>query len=281
MDDKLAVLLRENNISPDGFTESSGAGDVYSGVLPADVNRVETWLRLAKGAQQSGFFPILRGDPDSVYTGYHSNPQAILADAPAGPLQEILKPLLSARIESLRNVSQMFPEAAVKLPVDQDPVDIDELARSVDKAGLYGFGGRPVIEAQWPTAPAKPSKIRFHTIDRLRDKPCALSMVKVSKGYQAFAHIEFEPGESGLYTPEMLVAIFREWRDQFQIAPAVITGDTIECVVLQPPSTQNDCMTLASQQWVFCEDIVGQGTQSVRNLAMELCNKRTWFFWWD
>jgi len=45
--------------------------------------------------------------------------------------------------------------------------------------------------------------------------------------------------------------------------------------------TEPEAMRLAARQWIFCEDIVSQGTQSIRGLAMEIYRSGHWVFWWD
>ena len=67
----------------------------------------------------------------------------------------------------------------------------------------------------------------------------------------------------------------------YKIDGNTITGDVLECLVLKPPQTPEQAMQLAAEQWIFCDDIVGQGTQSIRNLAIEIWQSKTWFFWWD
>jgi len=81
--------------------------------------------------------------------------------------------------------------------------------------------------------------------------------------------------------PEIQVAVFRNWHERFGAAPACITQDVVECVVDRPPQDEPASMALAAEQWLFCEDIVSQGTQSVRNLAIGLWRSPKWFFWWD
>ncbi|WP_414650247.1 DUF4253 domain-containing protein, partial [Duganella sp.] len=34
-------------------------------------------------------------------------------------------------------------------------------------------------------------------------------------------------------------------------------------------------------QYLYCADIVDQGTESIEALAATLLNARVWYFWWD
>jgi hypothetical protein len=77
------------------------------------------------------------------------------------------------------------------------------------------------------------------------------------------------------------VAVLREWQKEYSAVPACITGDVLECAVVKRPQTELEAMKLAAEQWIFCDDIVSQGTQSIRKLAMEIWRSPNWFFWWD
>ena len=48
-----------------------------------------------------------------------------------------------------------------------------------------------------------------------------------------------------------------------------------------PPVDKESAEKLAREQFIFCTDIVYQGTETIRNLAATLMNAKAWFFWWD
>ncbi len=60
-----------------------------------------------------------------------------------------------------------------------------------------------------------------------------------------------------------------------------MSADVIEMRVARPPTTREDAMALANEQYAYCEDIVHQGVESLSNLAATLLNGTVWFFWWD
>jgi hypothetical protein len=62
---------------------------------------------------------------------------------------------------------------------------------------------------------------------------------------------------------------------------ACVSGDVIEMTVARPPMTKEAAMELAKEQFLYCPDIVYQGTESVEALAAGLLDARVWFFWWD
>ena len=76
-------------------------------------------------------------------------------------------------------------------------------------------------------------------------------------------------------------AVMRYWGEKHDAEIVSIAGDVIECVVRRPPTTVEDSIELAWEQFWYCNDIVDQGTWSVANLAAGLMNSNYWFFWWD
>ena len=73
----------------------------------------------------------------------------------------------------------------------------------------------------------------------------------------------------------------RYWREMYGAELASITADTIEFTVADPPATDEAALTLATQQYLYCRDIVDKGVGSVEALAELLRGSTRWFFWWD
>lgn len=81
--------------------------------------------------------------------------------------------------------------------------------------------------------------------------------------------------------PEAHCAFHREWQNKFGAEITSMSGDTVECIVKNPPIDQTTAIILAWEQYWYCADIVEQGCGSVANLAATLINSPYWFFWWD
>jgi hypothetical protein len=197
-----------------------------------------------------------------------ADPQTILAAAPIGNIREILQPRFEERRD---DIVEMIAEAA-------DATDMDHLARLVDASGINSFGGRVEIAQPWPSE--APDCVSLHTIEDLKGKAAAVSLIRVEHSSDVPAHLGFG-GWNDCPSPELQVADLREWRKEYGAVPACITHDVLECVVVKRPQTEAEALKLAAEQWIFCDDIVGQGTQTVRNLAMEIWRSPNWFFWWD
>ncbi len=78
-----------------------------------------------------------------------------------------------------------------------------------------------------------------------------------------------------------LVAVSKYWHDVYGADIAAVTRDTIEYTVENPPTDRKVAEKLAREHFIYCPDIVDQGTQTLRNLASGLVNGKFWCFWWD
>lgn len=81
--------------------------------------------------------------------------------------------------------------------------------------------------------------------------------------------------------PDEHAAIFKYWDQKYGISVVGITTDVIELEVRNPPTSKEQALQLAEEQFIYCPDIVYQGTQTIAALASTLLNGRIWFFWWD
>ena len=82
-------------------------------------------------------------------------------------------------------------------------------------------------------------------------------------------------------TPAQQAVALRAWQDRFGARLVFVGEATLELLVARPPRDLESVRTLAWEHYLFCPDIVDQGTNSVAGLAHELAGSPTWFFWWD
>jgi hypothetical protein len=161
--------------------------------------------------------------------------------------------------ERLNSLREMMPEFA-------EATDMDRLAAMADASGIYSFGERTQIEQVWPVDTPAPTRARFQTLKRAKGTPSVLLLVRVEHSWEVPAYLEFG-GWNDCPAPELHVAVLREWRNNYRAAPACITGDVLECVVIKRPQTEAEAMKLAAEQWIFCEDIVGDGNLEISDLV--------------
>ncbi len=269
MIDSLAKLLIGAGLEPDTFTAAGGDEGIFRGEVRAG-KVFETWANLAKGARETKYWPIIRGVSGESFEQIERDPVEILAAAPVGPIHEILRPRADERRESLRAMMPQLGGAA----------DMYQLAAMADAAGINEFGGSDEEGEEWPTEPAHQGRVKLHSLKGRKGQASTVVLVRIEHTYEVPAYLGFG-GWNDCPAPEVQVAVLREWQMEYRAVPVCMTGDVLEFVVNGRPQTEAAAMKLAAEQWIFCEDIVSQGTQSVRKLGMSIWQAPTWFFWWD
>lgn len=80
---------------------------------------------------------------------------------------------------------------------------------------------------------------------------------------------------------EVHCMLWQYWEAKYQAKIVGISHDTIEAHVANPPVSKEEAIELAIEQYLYCNDIVDQGCESIANLASSIMNSNVWFFWWD
>lgn len=75
--------------------------------------------------------------------------------------------------------------------------------------------------------------------------------------------------------------MFKRWNDLYGAEVIGMLPDLIEMYVPRPPIDRAQALQLSWEQFVYCRDIVYQGTQTLAALAALLLQGPAWFFWWD
>jgi hypothetical protein len=246
--------------------------NVWTGGVPGAAV-TDLWLALRDAFERTSLWPVIRGEP-GCREDSPVDAAATLRAVPHGPVREIL----SSRLEQQRSFAGMLE---LTIPPD---IDAPKLAQLLDASGAFAFGGKRTAPEPWPTQPPMISKVEFHSalsVQKHSPFPVVeLSLIALKHPYEAPAYLGFG-GWNECPGPEIQVAVLREWFEHYGAEPAAMTGDVLECVVERAPKSEAECLELAADQWLFCEDIVSQGPMSVRRLAIELWRQPKWFFWWD
>ena len=267
MHKNVAALLAKFGVDPAGFEPHESAADVVSGEVPGEI-ATELWMAIRDLHGTTGVWPIFRG-VDSSFDSFD-----VPEDTEAVPEGD-MELLLHARIAELKEVYADPPgKGTAKLSMEDIAARADE--ESID-------GSTDVEYEDWSSDETDPEPVFLTVHDADAEQPVDsvwLSLVPVAHPWQAIQKLGFG-GYNECPSPALLAALFREWHTACGAEPAVITGDIIECFVARPPQTEAQAWKLAVEQWLTCEDVVSQGTQSVRNLAKGLRLSPTWYFWWD
>jgi hypothetical protein len=104
--ESLSDVLVANGLNPDSFAACAGDEKIFRGELPTG-RVVETWMKLAKAASETKYWPIIRGALDDCQEPVECDADAVLAAVPAGNIREILESRMVERREAL---AEIMPE---------------------------------------------------------------------------------------------------------------------------------------------------------------------------
>lgn len=136
-------------------------------------------------------------------------------------------------------------------------------------------------EGEWP-AITEPMSLGAHN-EVLSRKPVPtvyIACIPTPRSWEIPAYLEYG-GWNSCPTAEQQVAVLKHWHERHGIELYAIVDAVLECHVTRPPRTREDALALAHEQYLFCSDIVDQGTGTIADLGGALINSPAWYFWWD
>ena len=162
---------------------------------------------------------------------------------------------------------------AVQLPRDLQKHFDDE----------YGDDSVPPPLGEWPAPGAGEKMALTIATDILTGKPLDrvhILLVPAADGSEVPAYLHWGawnacPG------PELHVALLRRWQARYGVELVGLSGDTMNLRVAKRPATRDEALDLAREHYLYCSDIVDQGTEALAPLAASLMDSDWWFFWWD
>jgi hypothetical protein len=166
-----------------------------------------------------------------------------------------------------------------------------DLARGIDAARWFEerHASDPeyyeIEEAEWPDTDSDPGTVEDLTSHRDLLTGALLSnvhiaMIPAAEAWMVPCYLRIG-GWNECPNAEEHAAIFKYWGEKYGARVVCIGDDVIEMIVTRPPTTREDALALAKEQYLYCADIVQQGTESIEVLAAGLLNSRVWYFWWD
>jgi hypothetical protein len=142
--------------------------------------------------------------------------------------------------------------------------------------------GYEAEEGEWPEEDCATTELISHR-DILTGQPLEkvhITVLPTNEAWQAACYLNTGGWNDVPFAHENS-ALWRYWEQRYGAKVACIAGDVVEFTVERPPRTQAEAMTLARQHFVYCRDIVHQGTNTIETLAATLLKAPVWFFWWD
>lgn len=218
--------------------------------LPFEVLRVPGRTVLAKIAQleqEARGYPVLLGNPED-FERFRENFS-----------------YQSQTSEQLISVAESIdPEVWLKKRADSDP-DYYELTRD-----------------DWPDEAIPNNRISAHLSHATRapQEVSIIGLLATTESWKAPSILKFG-GWNECPFPQEHSAIHKYWGEKYGAKVVSVTNDVIELRVARPPTTREDALNLARQQFIYCSDIVHQGVGSVDALAATVLDASVWFFWWD
>lgn len=134
----------------------------------------------------------------------------------------------------------------------------------------------------WPEDVKPPTTIMGH-LDIRTGKPrkeVLVGMIPVAESWKVPCVLKFG-GWNECPFPQEHAAVLKRWNEKYGADVTTVAGDILEMRVKRPPTSRAEALVLAKEQFVYCSDIVLQGTETIDALAANLLNSPAWFFWWD
>jgi len=215
----------------------------------------DVWMRLRENDDR-GFWPVILGTEDDcdelVYAA--NNPEELGFTS----TEDILKKALD--IDATEWFSQRYGKEPEFFQTDesQPDTDLSPLNAIAKKYQFYSL-----VDLQKEYHP------EIH-----------LALIPTRNVWEVPAHLLYG-GWNDCPMPEEHTAVFKYWHENYGAEVFSIAGDVVEMHVTRPPKTRGEAMDLAREQFIYCSDIVHQGTRTIHALADEIIDSSGWFFWWD
>lgn len=276
---------------------------IYSLVVPGK-EAEHVWSQLRRISISTGYWPVIVSDEDEL-DGIVENLSCHLEfDQKA----QIWKPRKVAYnsgdivIDEADRTAQIFRQLK-ELEGSADPIDCDgkghvkpslsELVIAGEKLNMDKWLhlkcavrlGVDEDEGEWPVDVIPDNKFQaLQTWDpecgsRELDEVFIL-LVRADYAWEVPAKLLYG-GWNDCPVPQVHVGFFKRWFKMHDAEIISVGRATIELLVGKPPTTREDALEIAREQFVYCPDTVDQGAGNVSSLAAELLNGRVWHFWWD
>ena len=135
----------------------------------------------------------------------------------------------------------------------------------------------------WPTEHRPGTRLAVPNDILNEDKPkpvIIIALLPTSDASTAAAHLKFGDWNE-CPSPHIHIALARRWAGSHGAVQICNTYEIIEFRVDRPVTNREEGLRMAREQYLYCNDIVDQGTDTLEVLADTLVDSRYWYFWWD
>ena len=156
----------------------------------------------------------------------------------------------------------------------------DLAARHRERAQRYGDGSEALDE---PPGAVAPRSVRRHDARfTVAEQDGLVVLVPAAHGWEVPAVLGWAGGCNLDLEPVDHVATLRDWHARHGAELVPLSADQVlEVLVRRPPTTPEEALAVASEQYTYCPDVVDQGAGTIRDLARDQVGSRSWYFWWD
>ncbi len=248
-------------------------GDKVYGLTVNGGKAIELWEKLYRLVTEIGYYPVVLGDRveavgisiERTQWGNNSVEQ-ILAQGDSIDADRWFADTARARREDLEQCwaeeKEYYPDFQVNRDT-LDPLTLEEIGEWNDE-----------IE------PDNEYSIPFNISNGEPFVKVSIALIPTVISWQVFAFIKYG-NWNDCPAPAEHIAISKKWHQQYGAEVVGISNDVVEMRVTKPPLDRDAAFAIAQEQYIYCEDIVSQGTGTLLKLAGALLDSKVWYFWWD
>ncbi len=249
--------------------------DFYAMEISA-AEALDTWQRLRKVLKEIGYYPLI---VDQSMMKFY---QDALDEDGSEALEEILKEENYNPSKVVQAGLKINPQVWMKRLIKKNPSLLD----------LY--------RGDWPKGRPRKKKLENDSLSiaKVYDKTFS------EKVFADKLYLQLAPAKNSWEIPGVLnwnimeevigwfgwgecppppvhTSFTRYWNKKYGAEIVSYSDDYYEMIVENPPKNREDALELAKEQYLYCPDIVSQGTETLECFAYSLINEPVWFFWWD
>lgn len=236
---------------------------------------IKLWEKLRRVVAETGYWPLIMGNEFGVW----EPSDLATSDKIAASWAKALKRETGRSYDKKLGVTGMILQAGGEL----DAAAWLKKHRLPDPTAEEDMWAMLAETAGGKLSRSKPNT-QFHGVyEVVSGKPLkhvTVALWPTREGWEVPALMRYG-GWNACPMPHVQVALLRRWQEQYDAELVVLANDVLEMRVGRPPKTRAAAMTLAREQYSFCDDIVSQGTMSLERLADTLQHGTVWYFWWD
>ena len=256
MDQDLARVLQNLTVIQVSRVESDRREDIYKFYAPYE-EAVALWKKLWSEVPAIGYWPVICGSER------HAEP--------------IYRMLQDAQKNSLRNRPEMATESVEEWMAKRAKIQ-GEAARGPWPSKAIPDSG--IFLARAPRPIRVRVGIKRNMPEPQPDRAALMMLLPVREWLDIFAFVSFGGWNECPFTNEH-VRVLQYWDEKYGLELIAMRQDTLEFNVERRPGTREEAIKLAEEQFLYCADIVDQGTGTLDVLAAGLLDQSHWFFWWD